>query len=473
MFIDLKPYDAYSPLGRSGLVEAPRGWKVKPMRTILRPRSERNGSDLPLLSVARERGVFVRTAGDDNHNAIPEDLTNYKVARAGDLVINKMKAWQGSLGLAPCDGLVSPAYFVYGVDFDDRYYLQALLRSRRYVDLFAAASDGVRIGQWDLSINRFRGLPVLIPSSDEQAAIVKYLSYAHHRIDRAIAAKRKLIALLDEQKKSIINHAVTRGLDPTVPLQDSGVPSLGHIPEAWSLTTVGRLQVLVTSGSRGWSEHYSDTGPLFIQSGNLGRDISLNFARTQRVDLPPAAEGVRTAVREDDVLVCITGALTGNVVHVRGALGEPAYVNQHVALIRLHPHVAHARFVAYVMHSVSGQQQFGAAEYGGTKQGLGLADVKRVAIPMPSLDEQHAIVAHIDRETGTVGAAIYRCRREIDLLREFRTRLSSDVVTGQFDVRQIAAMLPDLDPTELAADVGTTEDDLVDETSGLLEDVDA
>ncbi|WNB85480.1 hypothetical protein [Cellulomonas sp. ATA003] len=161
--------------------------------------------------------MFVRTADDENHNAIPEDLTNYKVALSGDLVINKMKAWQGSLGLAPCDGLVSPAYYVYGVDFDDRYYLQALLRSRRYVDLFAAASDGVRIGQWDLAINRFRGLPVLIPSAHEQAAIVKYLSHAHHRIAQTIAAKRKLITLLEEQKQAIINKAVSRGLDSTAP----------------------------------------------------------------------------------------------------------------------------------------------------------------------------------------------------------------------------------------------------------------
>lgn len=103
MFKDLKPYLQYAIRGLAGNV--PAHWGVRAMRSVITPRGERNRPDLPLLSVARERGVFVRTSEDDNHNVIPEDLTNYKVARAGDLVINKMKAWQGSLGLAPCDGL--------------------------------------------------------------------------------------------------------------------------------------------------------------------------------------------------------------------------------------------------------------------------------------------------------------------------------------------------------------------------------
>src|SRR5205085_12281014 len=111
----LKPYPEYKDSGSRWLGEVPAHWEVRSLRTFLTPRSERNRPELPLLSVARERGVFVRslTGDDDNHNVISEDLTNYKVARAGDLVINKMKAWQGSMGIAPCDGLVSPAYFVF------------------------------------------------------------------------------------------------------------------------------------------------------------------------------------------------------------------------------------------------------------------------------------------------------------------------------------------------------------------------
>ncbi len=222
--------DCPFPLGCSGDADA-----------VLRSRSERNRPDLPLLSVARERGVFVRTADDDNHNVIPEDLSNYKIARIGDLVVNKMKAWQGSLGLAPCDGVVSPAYFVFDFDIADRFYGQALLRSKPYVALFAAASDGVRIGQWDLVPARMREIPVLLPPPDEQAAIVRYLAHANRRIDKAIAAKRKLIRLLEEQNRVIVNLAVTRGLDPDAPTKDSDVPGLGMIPSHWD---VSRLKLV-------------------------------------------------------------------------------------------------------------------------------------------------------------------------------------------------------------------------------------
>jgi type I restriction enzyme, S subunit len=166
---DLKPYPQYKDSGSSWLARVPRHWEVRNLRTLIRVRNGRGRSDLPLLSVARERGVFVRslTDADENHNVIPEDLTNYKVARTGDLVINKMKAWQGSMGIAPSDGIVSPAYFVFDFNIANREYGQALLRSKPYVAHFAQASDGVRVGQWDLTIAGMRQIPVLAPPREE------------------------------------------------------------------------------------------------------------------------------------------------------------------------------------------------------------------------------------------------------------------------------------------------------------------
>jgi type I restriction enzyme S subunit len=184
------------------------------------------------LSVAREKGAFVRslTDEDENHNGIADDLSNYKVARAGNLVINKMKAWQGSMGIAPCDGIVSPAYFVFDFRIAHHAFGQRLLRSKPYVAHFGQASDGVRVGQWDLSIPGMRQIPVLLPPPAEQAAMVRFLDWAKGRLERAIRAKRKVIALLGEQKQAIIHRAVTRGLDPSVPLKPSGIPWLGEIP---------------------------------------------------------------------------------------------------------------------------------------------------------------------------------------------------------------------------------------------------
>lgn len=243
MIADLKPYAEYKESGSKWLGVVPAKWEVRNLRTLISKRAERDRADLPLLSVAREKGVFVRslTDADENHNVIPEDLSNYRVARAGNLVINKMKAWQGSMGIAPCDGIVSPAYYVFDFRIANHAFGQRLLRSKPYVAHFGQASDGVRVGQWDLSIPGMRQIPVLVPSPDEQAAIVRFLDWANGRLERAIRAKRKVIALLNEQKQAIIHRAVTRGLDPSVPLKPSGIPWLGDIPQHWEVRRAKQL----------------------------------------------------------------------------------------------------------------------------------------------------------------------------------------------------------------------------------------
>ncbi len=461
MIEGLKPYAEYKESESKWLNAVPAKWEVRNLRTLISKRAERNRPDLPLLSVAREKGVFVRsmTDADENHNVIPEDLTNYKVARAGDLVINKMKAWQGSMGIAPCDGIVSPAYFVFDFRIANHAFGQRLLRSKPYVAHFAQASDGVRVGQWDLSIPGMRQIPVLVPSDDEQAAIVRFLDHANRKIDGFIRAKRKLIGLLNEQKQAIIHRAVTGKdevrmvkdengnssfiLQPSsFPKKPSGIPWLGDIPMHWETRQVRRATTFVTSGSRGWANFYSDDGLVFIQSGNLGRNMALNFSYTQYVRPPCGAEGERTRVQRDDILICITGALTGNVVHVDQELPGLSFVNQHVALVRVRKATVRPRFLAFALRSEIGQGQFKTSEYGGTKQGLGLGDVKDVFFPLPSLTEQDAIIAHIDSSLAVFTTAIARTEREIALMQEYRTRLTADLVTGKLDVRAAAAHLP-------------------------------
>lgn len=424
-----------TPGGRSN-------WERRSLRSLLTARSERDRADLPLLTVARERGVFVRTADDDNHNAIPDDLSNYKVARQGDLVINKMKAWQGSLGLAPVDGIVSPAYYVFDAKIAVPRFGEYLLRSKPMVAKFGAASDGVRIGQWDLNIPRMREIEITLPPADEQAAIVKYLAHANARIAKAIAAKRRLIALLGEYRGEVIDTLVLGR--QRVDRVASSAPWLESVPVGWEWRRCRTLTSFVTSGSRGWAEYYADAGPMFLQSGNLGRQLDLKLATVQRVALPPfATEGLRTRVQARDLLVCITGALTGNVATVPDDWREEAYVNQHIALVRPRVGVIDAVFLGHAMKSVPSQIQFRGSEYGGTKQGLGLDEVKNLEVLLPLLVDQQRIVSEIKVVTRRIDATVAQAEREIVLLREFRTRLVADVVTGQVDVGEISASLPD------------------------------
>ena len=171
--------------------------------------------------------------------------------------------------------------------------------------------------------------------------------------------------------------------------------------------------------------------------------MSLDLSYIQYVQPPQGSEGERTKVLRDDVLVCITGALTGNVTHVDIDLSAHAFVNQHVALVRPNQKVIYPRYLAFVLHSEIGRIQFKMGEYGGTKQGLGLDDVKSTFVPLPPIMEQRVICSHLDSTIVGWAKAIDRTEHEIALLREYRTRLIADVVTGKIDVREAAANLPD------------------------------
>lgn len=152
----IKPYSLMKDSGVPWLGEVPEHWEARKLRQILNQNTQRNRPDLPLLSVVREKGVIKRdiNSKDENYNYIPDDLSNYKVVRSGQFAMNKMKAWQGSYGISKYDGIISPAYFVFDVDGVEVDFFHVAIRSKAYVPFFTQASDGVRIGQWDLSRTR-------------------------------------------------------------------------------------------------------------------------------------------------------------------------------------------------------------------------------------------------------------------------------------------------------------------------------
>ena len=286
-----------------------------------------------------------------------------------------------------------------------------------------------------------RSLP--LPPLAEQRAIARYLDHVDRRIRRYITAKRKLIALLEEEKQAVINQAVTRGLDPNVRLKPSGIEWLGDVPEHWERCRLRNVVSVVTTGSRGWSSYASDSGPLFIRVANLNRgSLQLRFDDTVRLSLPETSEVTRTRIQAGDLLVSVT-AYIGSVGLAPEEF-EEAYVSQHVARCQPLPGSS-SRWLGYVLLSTVGQTHGQISLYGGTKDGLSLDDVKNYQILLPPLDEQIAIVEHIDKTSADTDAAIAHTRRQIELVQEYRTRLIADVVTGKLDVREAAAQLAEED----------------------------
>lgn len=188
----------------------PFGWKVEKIKFHLRRNEKRNPGNQQVLSVYREYGVIPKDSRDDNHNVTSEDVSKYKYVKPGSLVINKMKAWQGSMGVSDFKGIVSPAYFIFEFidDSFDRKYIHYLLRSS-YKDEFRRLSGGIREGQWDLSPEGFLNTLVILPSLEEQKQIVSFLDKKCREIDSIIADKKKQLDILDSYKKSIIYEYVT------------------------------------------------------------------------------------------------------------------------------------------------------------------------------------------------------------------------------------------------------------------------
>lgn len=221
------------PMKYSGvewLGNIPAHWSTIKLRQILHPFSEKNHPKLPLLSVVREQGVIIRDVEDKeaNHNFIPDDLSGYKMVKKGQFVMNKMKAWQGSYGISDYTGIVSPAYFVFDVDFDNLQYFHHAIRSKVYVNFFAQASDGIRVGQWDLDMDKMKEIPFIVPPADEQQAIVGYIPEVFEKYNDAVAKLTEEVATLHELKNKLISDVVTGQID----VRGIEVPEFEYVEEA-------------------------------------------------------------------------------------------------------------------------------------------------------------------------------------------------------------------------------------------------
>lgn len=201
--------------GVKWLGSIPAHWETIKLRQVLHPVSIKNHPELPLLSVVREQGVMIRDVADKegNHNYIPDDLSNYKLVKKGQFVMNKMKAWQGSYGISNDTGIVSPAYFIFDVAFENLEYFHYAIRSKVYVNFFAQASDGIRVGQWDLRMDKMKEIPFIVPPADEQAAIVEYIKRTLPKYNTAIEKLTEEVGALEEYKAKLISDTVTGKID--------------------------------------------------------------------------------------------------------------------------------------------------------------------------------------------------------------------------------------------------------------------
>ena len=447
-----RPYSAYKDSGIEWLGEIPAHWELYRLRWTVNGcqngvwGDEADGmNDTICVRVADfNRTQFLVNLHDPTLRSIDPRIADTRLLKKKDLLLEKSGGGEkqpvGAVVMynhrlpAVCSNFVARMPVAEG--HHPRYltYLHAALYTARMNTRSIKQSTGIQNLDGASYLSEYVGTP----GDREQCEIAEFLDRETAKIDALVAKKEQLIELLQEKRTALITRAVTRGLDPNVATKASGIEWLGEIPAHWEVTRIKSLSPFVTSGSRGWAEFYSDEGPLFLRIGNVQPEsVDLDLDEIQHVDPPRGAEGERTRARPGDVLVSIT-ALIGAVAVVPSDLPE-AFVNQHLALVRFGNPGVDSRWIAYCIMSPVGQQQFAADLYGGTKDGLGLSDVRSLIVLTPPTREQERIVGYLDHQTERLTNLVQVVRIAIDHLKEYRTALISAAVTGKIDVRKEAA----------------------------------
>lgn len=429
-------YDAYKDSGDKWLGKTPTDWFNERLGTILEPISIKGNADKDLLSITREKGVILRDIEDDseNHNFIPDDLSNYKLIEKGQFGMNKMKAWQGSYGVSPYTGIVSPAYYIFRFIkpiYPDFFHWA--IRSKTYISFFGSASDGVRIGQWDLSKDRMKNIPFVFPDIDSQKKIVEFIRDKAEKIDQAIAIKEQQITLLNERKQIVIQKAVTQGLDPNVPMKDSGVKWIGQIPEHWKILKFKRACQFIYDGTHG-SYPRVEQGYRLLSVRNI-IDNEFVFREDDSCVSQKYFKEISSKflICNDDIQLAIVGGTLGKAAIVKN-LEEDIVTQRSLATLRTQLKVLNPNFLLSFIRSPKYQNFLWANAGFSAQPGVYLNTIQNSYLCMPCLKEQTLITEYIETETIKFSYLIGNIKDQIEKLKEYKTTLINDAVTGKIKV---------------------------------------
>jgi type I restriction enzyme S subunit len=433
MIADLKSYAEYKESGLPWLGRVPGHWETRPAFGAFVPNHERNHGIKERAVLSLSYGRIVIKPAEKLHGLVPESFETYQIVNPGDIVLRTTDLQNDHtslrVGMVRDRGIITSAYLALRVNADvsPDFGFQFLNVWDTSKAIYGYGS-GLR---QNLDFSHFKRMPVPVPPPEEQAAIVRFLDWANGRLERAIRAKRKVIALLNEQKQAIIHRAVTRGLDPSVPLKSSGIPWLGDIPQYWEVLRSKYLFREVDERSESGEETH------LSMSQKLG--LIPNTEIEVRRLVSESYAGAKLCKKGDLVLNRLKAHLGVFALAPQSGLVSPDYtVLRPICKLE-------SRYFEAIYRSPACRTEL-RQRAKGIVQGfwrLYTDDFYDIRMPVPTVSEQTEIMEYLDGALVKQNSAISRLEREIDLLREYRTRLVVDVVTGKFDVREAAAKLPE------------------------------
>ena len=427
----MRCYPEYKESDAEFIGEIPKDWNTMRCAHLFEVKHIKKTSGEINLSVYRDYGVIKRDSRDDNYNRVSEDTSNYKLVEPGDFVFNKMKCWQGSLGVSEYRGIVSPSYTVCEPKrhFHGKYF-HYLLRSQPYIQEFNRLSYGVRIGQWELRFEDLKDIVIPYPPLSEQTQIVNFLDRKTGQIDELIRIKERRIELLQEQRTTLINQAVTKGLAPNVEMKPSGVEWIGEIPKRWTITRLKYLGESIIGLSYKPEDVTDDkNGTLVLRASNIqnGKPSFLdNVYVSAEVD-------EKLYLKEDDILICSRSGsreLIGKNITITKEL-EGVTFGVFMTIFR----TKFFRFISYFLNSQVFKNQSGLFLTSTINQ-LTINTLNNFLISFPTDEREQAQIADfLDHKTEQIDELVAAEQRKIELLKEYRQSLISEAVTGKIDVR--------------------------------------
>ncbi|EHE9212950.1 restriction endonuclease subunit S [Campylobacter upsaliensis] len=433
------PYESskvsYKPSGIEWLGEIPQSWEIKPLQAIFNQRNEQNNNleFQTILSLVKDVGVIPYEEKGNVGNKAKDDLQGYKIARVNDLVLNKMNAVIGSLGVSKYNGLVSPIYLVLYIANPNYLitYYSYLFQIKSVQKFLRKFAYGIMEIRESIDYLEFKKMFLPLPPLQEQKEIAEFLDSKCEKIQNYIDKKQKLITLLQEKKQALINEAVTKGLNPNIEFKDSGIEYLGLIPHHWEVVRSGLIYKNISSGTTPQSdndEYYKNGNIFWINSGDLNDSVLTNSKNkiTQKAMMAHSALKISP---KGSLIIAMYGATIGKV----SILGIDACTNQ-ACCVLCESKYLNTRFVFY--YFIAKRQDLISMAYGGGQPNISQDIIKNFKIPLPPLQEQKEIAAFLDSKVAQINSAIEKTKKQIELVKEYKNTLINEAICGRINLER-------------------------------------
>ena len=447
--MQFKQYPSYKNSGVEWLGDVPEHWESNRLKKYLIERNEKNSPIKTdnLLSVTMYQGVIPVSEKQGNGGNKPkENLENYKISYPNDIVLNSMNVIVGSVGLNKYTGLISPAYYAlynrnknnnikfFSYIFHNPFFQKGLFGLGNGI-MYKESEDGkLNTIRLKIPMEKLNQVVLPCPSISEQNQIVAFLDTETARIDNLISKQEKLIELLEEQRKSIISHAVTKGLNPDAPMKDSGVEWLGEVPEHWNLKPI---KFLAKTNQLTLAENTDENYEIqYVDIGSVSRTNGIEKIET--ILFKDAPSRARRIVKDGDIIVSTVRTYLKAIAYIEN---PPKNLIVSTGFAVLNP-IRTVIFPQYAKFTFLAEQFI--AEVIAKSKGISypaitateLADIK---IALPPLNEQKVILQYLLEENLKMNKLISKQNQLIEKLKEYRASIISHAVTGKIDVREFGA----------------------------------